>query len=106
MVSCYLTLCPHPDKESPGGPNESARAELQEDVNAYPLTVQVTNPTTGVVESGVATICQRTGVVDSGKYCCIDPTGSGSFTAGNGKTAGNYVQVVDYYYDVRACNCK
>jgi hypothetical protein len=97
VVSCYKTLCPHPDRESAG--EKWSLTELKEDVKAIPtqMSVDLTGvPGAPASFTGVATICAKTGVVDAGKYFCIDPVLS------KRDANGNFIQYLLFVGDPKA----
>jgi hypothetical protein len=97
VVSCYKTLCPHPDKES-AGETWSVR-ELKEDVKANPLRVTVDLqgvPNAPATFTGDATVCAKPGIVDAGKYFCLDR----KLSKRDG--AGNYIQYLLFVGDPKA----
>ena len=72
VFSCYSKLCPHPDPMPPGQLYDLH--ELKEDVAANPLEFTVFLPGSKTQTfTGIATVCAKTGIVDAGKYFCIDP---------------------------------
>ncbi len=97
VVGCYSALCPHTDKEAPR--EKWSLFELQEDVKANPLHVWVDLtgvPNAPATFAGDATICAKSGIVDAGKYFCIDPTLS------KRDAAGNYVPYLLFIGDPKA----
>jgi hypothetical protein len=75
QIDCWKTLCPHPDYDPPGSPY--TLHELQEDVAANPVLFTVFLPGSKTTElTAVAKICAKAGIVDAGKYFCIDPVKS------------------------------
>jgi hypothetical protein len=97
VVSCYKTLCTHPDKESAG--EKWSLTELKEDAKANPLRVTVDLqgvPNAPATFTGDATICSKSGVVNAGKYFCLDPTLS------KRDASGNYIQYLLFVGDPRA----
>ncbi len=76
VIRCYSVLCPHPDAMPPGQVYDLH--ELKEDVAANPLEFTVFLPGSKTATfTGIATVCAKTGIVDAGKYFCIDPKKSG-----------------------------
>ncbi len=81
-IKCYSTLCPHPDPMPPG--QRYDLHELKEDVAANPVEFTVFLPGSKTQTfTAIATICTKAGVVDAGKYFCIDPAKSGRDTKKN-----------------------
>jgi hypothetical protein len=82
VFQCYVTLCPHPDKDPPG--TVYNMHELQEDVAANKLEFTVFLPGSKTQTfTAIATICAKTGIVDASKYFCIDPAKSTRDKKGN-----------------------
>ncbi len=101
IVSCYVKVCPSAVKSNYGYSNN--RTTLTKDVAANPLSVTVYVPSAvpggpATPVTGDATICAKTGVVDAGKYFCIDPCPSGR------DAQGNYIQVLRFFDDPLAHN--
>ena len=99
VVGCYKTLCVHPDKE--GATEKWTATELAEDVKANPLRVTVSLdgiPGAPATFTGDATVCSKPGVVNAGKYFCLDP----KLTKRDAN--GNYIQYLLFYGDPKAIN--
>ena len=82
VIQCYVKLCPHPDYDPPGSLYDLH--ELKEDVAANKLEFTVFLPGSKTQTfTAIATICAKSGIVDSSKYFCIDPVKSTRDKKGN-----------------------